>query len=281
MIDVTRAYGLTFAFPAGDTAIGRALRTFGEFARPEQDLIAAYMEDAEPGVMVDVGANIGAISLPLAKRFPAWSVIGVEAHRGLAGLYAANAINNDLDNVEWFNVAAGSSEGVLEFPGVTLKKRGNFGGLSSEKPGSAKLEKVRSVPLDEIAPSETRFVKVDVEGHETNVLAGSPRIISEVRPVWLIEGRRSGDRMLPQTAETVALLRGAGYRTFVFFSPFVTYDHLKRTGGEAVRTGDFSIVALPDDRPNLWDLPEVFDASSPWPSDITNFLYLLRYGYRL
>lgn len=47
---------------------------------------------------------------------------------------------------------------------------------------------VRTARLDdEIGDRPVSFVKCDVEGHELRVLSGSPRLLAEQRPVWLVE----------------------------------------------------------------------------------------------
>src|SRR4051812_46304360 len=99
MLEVAEAYGLSFFYPRGDHAVGASLRDHGEFARPESDLICDYLAAAAPGTFIDVGANIGAIALPVAARHPAWRVLALEAHRGLAGVLAANAYGARLFNV--------------------------------------------------------------------------------------------------------------------------------------------------------------------------------------
>ena len=67
MLDITRAYGLDFLFPKNDMVIGASLRQYGEFARPEVELIVEHMGSGPEGsCYIDVGANIGSIALPVA-----------------------------------------------------------------------------------------------------------------------------------------------------------------------------------------------------------------------
>src|SRR4051812_3701795 len=112
MLDSTRAYGLDFLFPLHDHVVGSALKFYGEFARPEVDLIGAYMNALQLGSILDVGANIGSIALPLASRRPDWRVLAFEAHRGLAGVLSANVFGNGLSNVEVFHAAVGAQRGL-------------------------------------------------------------------------------------------------------------------------------------------------------------------------
>lgn len=267
MLDVTRAYGLDLLFPAGDSAVGRCLRVFGEFARVEQDLLADYLSALPPGPVLDVGANIGSVCLPLARRFPDRRFLAVEAHRGLAGVLAANAINNQLWNVETHHAAVSDRDGLLTFPATPLDARGNFGTLAV-----GEGEAVLAVTLDTLAPPDTRLVKIDVEGHEERVLAGAGRVLREVRPVVLLE---VGDRSQEARMALFAPLLAAGYRVCWFWSPFVSGKAPKTPGSEAKLQGDFCALALPEGVPNLWNLPSV---DEPRPQKVGCLPYAARYG---
>jgi FkbM family methyltransferase len=278
MLDLTRAYGLTFIVPSGDQVVGWSLRAFGEFAKPEVDLLAAYIEHSgSGGVFVDVGANVGAVSLHLAKRFPDWSFVAIEAHRGLSGIFAANVLNNQLENVSWHHAAAGAKPGLGRFPAVSLDSRTNFGSLGAYMNDSVATETVRVAPLDELAPAATRVVKIDVEGAELEVLRGASKLLAQTRPAVLFEVKRQDK---PAAAELFEIFRQHGYRQHLMFAPFATPAHPKAGGAPAALSGDFNMLALPEGAPNLWDLPEMHDPLGDWPASVTDFGYLLRYGYK-
>jgi FkbM family methyltransferase len=177
MLDITRAYGLTLLFPEKDTAIGASLRNHGEFARPEVELIASYMKQfKEPGTFIDVGANVGAIALPLASEQPRWKVAAIEAHRGLSNVLAANALNNQLYNVQVICAAVGAESGVVSFPRVSLTSNINFGVLGVHLSDKIPSERVLMCSLDEIASEDTRIIKVDVEGARAAGIEGVPQL---------------------------------------------------------------------------------------------------------
>ena len=276
MLDVTRAYGLDLLFPQGDLVIGASLRQYGEFARPEVELIADHLAAFEPSACyIDVGANIGAIALPLAARRPQAKVIAVEAHRGLANVLAANVLNNRLYNVEAINAAVGAQRGLARFPDPALSRMINFGVLGLHLNGKTTTEAVRMCTLDEIAPSETRFVKIDVEGFEPEVLKGAEALIASRRAVWLLEAANASPDL---GAGAMATMLEAGYRLFWFFAPFVTGNAMKGAPKVIGIDGDLNFVALPPGVENLWDLPPILDPSGPRPGAVGDFHYLLRYG---
>ncbi|TAL34667.1 MAG: FkbM family methyltransferase [Phenylobacterium sp.] len=274
MIEETEAYGLTFRYPALDTAVGASLRDYGEFARPELDLMLAYAEGAS-GTLVDVGAHVGTLLLPFAAARPGWRTIGIEAFYQMADLVREGAQRNAISNVEVFSVAAGEEAGVADFPAAELWFRGNFGRLGFNAEGMPGTRKVGVRPLDDIAPADTRLVKVDVEGFEPSVVRGARRLLRESRPLWLIETHRNA---LADREAIAAVLAPEGYSLFWFFSPFATPAAPKRQPEDPGK-GDLGLVALPPGAPNLWNLPPAADLARP-PSDSGEFPYLrLKYGY--
>jgi FkbM family methyltransferase len=277
MLDMTVAYGLRFLYPQGDTAVGRSLRDYGEFARPELDLIGDYLKTREPGTFIDVGANIGAMALPTAARFRKWKVLAFEAHRGLSQVLAANAFNNGLDNVEVTQAAIGDKAGLAQFPSPPLSAVANFGSTGFDTADKTAVETVRMATLDEVAPGDTRFVKVDVEGFEPMVLRGAQRLLRERRPVWLLEANLS---MEASRLETLHALLDAGYRVFWFLAPFATVAHRKPNQQSPKFRSDLNFLALSEGDANLWNLTEIGSATAAYPTTANEFSYLTRYGYK-
>jgi FkbM family methyltransferase len=283
MLDITRAYGLSFLFPENDSAIGTSLRDYGEFGKPEIELIASYMDQSkELGTFIDVGANIGAIALPVAAGRQC-KVIAIEANRRLSNVLAANVLNNQLYNVEVICAAVGARSGIARFPNVSLSSKINFGVLGTHLNDKIPTEPVLMHSLDEIATQNTQFVKVDVEGAESEVLRGARNLIEKIRPIWLLEANKE-DVYRGHTEEivreTMRILLNSAYRLFWFFVPFTTINSRKMpTERSKLLRGDMNFVALPKGAENIWDLPEIPDHSVPWPTELRAFSYMKRYGF--
>ncbi|OYU70794.1 MAG: hypothetical protein CFE28_12795 [Alphaproteobacteria bacterium PA2] len=274
MIDCTTAYGLNFQFPALDATVGRSLRDHGEFARMELDFL---VESAVgQGTYIDVGANIGSIALPFARRRPDWQVVAIEAHRGIAGLLNANVLNNRLFNVEVFHAAAGAEPGLVQFPKAPLSQHRNFGQIGINLTEEA-TEPVMVVRLDDIAPADTRLVKIDVEGYEPEVLKGAKDLIARKSAIWLAEATIQHPEA---SRQVIATFMDAGYQVFWFFAPFVTY--IAEKGIPANSTGgDANIVALPPGVENIWNLTPVTSPAESRPGHSAAYPYMGRYGYSL
>lgn len=275
MIDITRAYGLTFYFPAGDRAVGRALRENGEFARVEMEFYAALMDGCEPGAFVDVGANVGAISLPLARARPDWRFLAFEANRDLHGLLSTNINVNFLGNVAAHHAAVSAEAGLAAFPTPPMNASVNYGALGFDIRAAVPREPVRTCRLDEVCPDDTRLVKIDVEGHEPEVFAGAARVLAEVRPALVFE---ASQKRMETVRPILALLLAQGYSLFWFSTPFVSGRPHKISTYRPPLRGDMNVIALPDGRTPPWPLPPVDGAEAPYAEDRALFGYLADYG---
>ncbi len=271
MLDRTTAYGLSFLFPAGDTAVGASLRDHGEFARTELDFLLEMAGEA--GTFIDVGANIGAIALPFASRKPAWKVVAVEANRPVSGVLWANTLANELHNLEVFHAAVGAESRLIPFPALPLARTGNFGALGfSADTGATEL--VRMATLDELAPADTRLVKIDVEGHEPGVLKGAAELLKRRDVIWLAEATIQNPAA---SAEVIGVFEAAGYAVHWFYAPFATPLSDKSAPAKPGK-GDANVVALPPGVANSWNLPLAHPGDTR-PTGVAAYPYLARYGY--
>lgn len=272
-LDSTTAYGLDFLVPAKDEVITVALRTYGEFSRSIVD--AADRLLAEDGQFIDVGANVGSIALPVAARHPSVEVIAIEANRPLATILAANALGNRLENVSVVHAAAGREAGLAKFPVPPLDIGGNLGTLSLDlRDPQIPLEHVRMCTLDELANPERRtVVKIDVEGFESEVIAGAQRLLASPECAWIVEAK---DRY---AAGLLRTFFDAGYDLYWLYAPFVSVNALKRASPPST-TGDPNIVALPKGWSPPMDLPRIHTPQDRRPTHIAGYPYLKDYGFR-
>ncbi|MFM2043658.1 MAG: hypothetical protein RLY86_2234 [Pseudomonadota bacterium] len=272
MLDCTSAYGLTFWFPAGDRAVGQSLRDAGEFSRVELEFIVETLGLDPAGVVIDVGANLGSVCLPIAARFPSLRVLAFEPNLPIHGLLAANATGNRLTNVEVFPWAVGAAFSVVNFPAMGLGADANFGavGLDTVTAGTVP---VLMVPLDRLGLTGVGLIKIDVEGFDLDVLMGARDLLAGQRPTVVFEGKPG-----PNTTQAVTLMRDLGYRCYWLYVPFVTARNAKRSPVHLnAWRGDMNIVAVPADRTPVWSLPEIGAADEDWRGRIAEMSYLDRY----
>lgn len=176
----------TFVFWPHDKYIGRALDEYGEYSEGEVKLFAQLLK---PGhVVVEVGSNIGTLTVPLAKLVGASGrVFAFEPQRIVFQQMCANLALNALFNVWASPCAVGSRTGEIGVPPVDYSQEGNFGGveLMAKSP-----EMVQMMALDD-TPFRPDFLKIDVEGMEIDVLLGGQKKIETCRPAIYCENDRA------------------------------------------------------------------------------------------
>lgn len=140
---------------------------------------------APGGVLWDVGAHIGFISAIAARAVgPTGNVVAFEPLPQNVGRLRQTVEANALGNVTIREVAVSSSVGRSTF---YVHSSSAMGGLTRTN-GAPRID-VPTTTLDtELGRSRPpELVKIDVEGHEQEVIAGGQRLFSDVRPLLIIE----------------------------------------------------------------------------------------------
>src|SRR5437773_6642826 len=169
---------------------------------------------------IDVGCRIGFFTMQMAAMVgPAGRVYAFEPLDANADLFERSIAENRFDDrVLFHRAAAGATSGTatLTFPSVTL----NSGGAYLLREGSAPLagNQSKNVPLVALDALEirrpVRFIKIDVEGAEPQVIRGASRLVKDDRPVILSELHPTQlERASGMTADQfLAEMHALGYR---------------------------------------------------------------------
>jgi FkbM family methyltransferase len=216
-----------------DRYVGASLIGLGEFMEAQARLFDLLLKPS--AVVVEVGANIGAHTVVLAKK--AAKVHAFEPQRRLYNVLCANMALNALDNVECYRAAGGEAHALAEIPAVDFEERGNNHGAFSIEVGGSAADTVEVLPIT--VPCD--FLKVDVEGYEARVLRGAEPMIRECAPVLYVENDRAEN-----SAELVGLIKGMGYKAYWHITPAFRVDNFR---GAAVDPFDgahsFDMLCLP------------------------------------
>ena len=201
---------------AGDKYIGRSLELYGEFSPGEAGLLAQLVK---PGMtVVEVGANIGAHSVALARHCSPGLLVVFEPQQRVFQVLCANLALNGIENVIAFPEASGATPGFVVVPAVDYAAGGNFGAVSVQAEGPGL--KTRVTPLDSLSLAVCHLIKIDVEGYEAEVLRGAAATIARCRPLLYVENDRP-DRQ----QEVISLIAQMNYRLFWHLPPLFSPDN--------------------------------------------------------
>lgn len=177
-------YGLTLKVPSLVDSIGYELFINGVY----EEKTIRYLVKTIPkgGVLVDVGANVGAIAIVTARLRPDVKVYAFEASPFIFSFLKENIEKNHLTNVFAYNKAVHETDDD-ELPFYAPEDE--FGKGSFSQTYSNKPELVKTVRLDHfftehhLTPS---VVKVDVQGYEYHVFKGMSDYYTQKKPKPII-----------------------------------------------------------------------------------------------
>jgi FkbM family methyltransferase len=160
----------------------------------EPELQAALRELIHPGTIIyDVGANIGYVSLLLAKAVGEKGyVYAFEALPENAERWHKNiALNGKQARLNLFAGAVTQSSGPVRFLVHTSGGMGKVAGSAGRQDKYQTEVNVPGISLDDFVYGRgyppPQVVKMDIEGGEVLALPGMHRVLTEARPLILME----------------------------------------------------------------------------------------------
>ena len=198
--------------------------------------LSLFKDYCRPGdTVVDVGANIGEVSIVLSQRVgTTGQVVAFEPQPRVFQYLLGNLALNRCSNVRARNLALGAAPGVAR---MSDDKQDDMNRITQ----SGVIE-VTCSTLDAELPSESiALLKIDVEGSELNVLKGASDVLARSACVncELIDEhcRRYGHAM----GDVIALLQRAGFITFV-----ISESRLRRVHADFSEAGAHELIGLRD-----------------------------------
>jgi FkbM family methyltransferase len=205
-------------------AIGRHIAKYGTHEPLLTKWLSDYLKGAQPGLFIDVGANLGWHALHAARYSAIETVVAFEPNPFNVQLLERNRSFNDIANMVIKASAAGAQCGQAR---LHYYKNSNLGRHSMVTDYGYESQLVPLVTVDQ-ALVELGFdrrpvtaLKVDVEGYEPAVIAGASQTLRRTSAVILEYSPGLTHASGLSTKDMVARLCSAGLIPFV----------LRATGG--------------------------------------------------
>jgi len=201
----------------------------------ERELVYLDRIIPDDAVTVDIGANCGLYTRRLARL--SRQVHAFEPSEQMARLLRRTSARN----VSVHEVALSDHDGDAELF-IPQGDDGLVHGLASLEARTNSQAKLVSVHvpiarLDAVIDQDVAFVKIDVEGHELNVLNGAVDLLERCQPVFLVEAE---DRHRAEATRSVfEFFRSKSYRGFFLKDDDVVdveaFDPVRLQNADALR----------------------------------------------
>lgn len=203
--------------------IDLAIYLFGYF---EYETVRAYRRLLQPGdIVLDIGANIGAHTLPLARCVsPTGKVIAFEPTN-----YAYNKLRQNISlNPPLAGLIQAEQIMLVDSEETQVKPRlysswqiHDASANTHPKHGGRLMDTTgaRNMTLDsyvmEHKPGAVSLIKMDVDGHECQVLRGARELLQRDKPILLMELMPYGlDEAGASLDKLLAILSTHGYKLY-------------------------------------------------------------------
>ncbi|MGO9566181.1 MAG: FkbM family methyltransferase [Desulfomonilaceae bacterium] len=204
----------------------------------KEDINLLYMYLRPGNTIVDLGANVGLITLVAAKIIGSRGVVySFEPHPKTYTFLAGNIEHNRAPNVKTYNVALGDHDGEVEFSDG-LPDDGNH--VLFDEAGI----KVPVNRLDTLLPELTtvHLLKIDVEGFEKFVFDGAHRILAKTRCIYFESSSNLFARYGYTCADVFSQLKGKGFSVYRLVDP----DSLQGIGDDYISQEIENLIAVKD-----------------------------------
>lgn len=209
-------------------AVSSTIYFNGDWAKPLLTISRLFYHGIDNPFILDIGANLGAYCIPIAKEIQAQSgsIFAFEPQRIIFYQLCGNVFLNRLDNVFAFCQALGDEEGMITLPAINYGNSANIGGFSLDEKIRAITHPVETIKhgfepevpllrLDNLSvPHSPCLIKIDVEGLELKVLKGGMRFLEKHGyPPILLEAW-TNDWFEKDRRELLDFIKQLGYEIF-------------------------------------------------------------------
>jgi FkbM family methyltransferase len=232
--------------------IGKCFDLYGQYSEAEITMMRSFLRDG--GTAIDVGANIGDLTIPLSKIVgESGKVYAIESHPDNIHVLCANLALNSIRNTKAINAFVATSNDA----DTGSNEWGEFAYAS-------KTWRTPFLALDSLDLASCDLIKVDVDGKELDVLQSGEMQIERHRPILYFENdvREASSKLLSYVMEKL------GYD--LYWHPAPIFDEDNFFGNPVNHWAPKSIVSLmvlgvPSERKKgIPNLPRITDKNEWW-----------------
>lgn len=162
------------------------------YERKLSDCIIDELKNKKNKTFIDVGANIGLISLRVLAKLQNVKIYAFEPGFNQNRLFGITIFSNQISNkIVLFNEALDKSSGVKNFASHNDINNSGDGFIDTERGGNTNLIKVNTTTLDiwweKNGKPSIDVVKIDTEGSELWILEGGEEFVKNCKPTIFLE----------------------------------------------------------------------------------------------
>lgn len=208
-LDLPRHREITVRLAGRPFRIPDPLSFYWSYKEIVEDRIYDFPFSSDCPCILDLGANCGLSALFFLLRYPEAQLTCVEADPDLFAVLRENLHTTDFESrTRFLSAAIGPAAGEVDFHASGA----DSGRLIPHRTLPSKTRRVPAITLDSLIEGPVDFLKMDIEGAETDVLLASGKLDCIARV--FVEYHSLTDR--PQRLdELLSHLRRFGFRTWI------------------------------------------------------------------
>jgi len=208
-LDLPRHQQVTVELAGRPFRVADPLSFYWSYKEIVEDRIYDFPTPTPLPRIMDLGANCGLSALFFLLRYPEAHLTCVEADPSLFAILQENVgAFATRHSVNFFHAAISPSAGQVDFHATGA----DSGRLLPHATLPSKIHRIPAVTLDSLVNDPIDFLKMDIEGAETDVLLSFNRLDRLAR---IFVEYHSFLRQTQRLDELLARLRGAGFRTLI------------------------------------------------------------------
>jgi FkbM family methyltransferase len=199
-------------------------RSYGFFSSSDILLSELYTRSSKDEVIYDIGAYQGSYTLTLAAK--GCFIYAFEPNPNSFNKLQTNVNINEFKNVKTYNIGLSDSKNFLQFYISSNAGRSSFHQYNAIYDGNkivdTKLIEVETIDnlVKEKKINLPRHIKIDVEGHELEVLRGGEETIANYKPIIYLEPHEMNDGK-NREEEINQFFQGIGYKIIKHGYPWI------------------------------------------------------------